>query len=70
MSESSRDWPAWLPHLLWIQRKCPRCNSVKFKQAESRLFDGLLRFIAMRPVRCAFCWRRYYWIALHGAVAE
>jgi hypothetical protein len=19
----------------------------------------------LRPVRCSFCWRRYYWFALH-----
>jgi hypothetical protein len=26
--------------------------------------DGLLAMFAVRPVRCAFCWRRYYWFAL------
>jgi len=70
MSHSSRDWPNWLPHLLWFQHKCPRCNSVKFKTAELRQLDALLRFSALRPVRCAFCWRRYYWFALHDVATE
>jgi hypothetical protein len=21
---------------------------------------------ALRPVRCMFCWRRYYWFAFHA----
>jgi len=63
---SHRNWPDWLPHLLWIRRKCPRCNSDNFKQAEPRSFDGFLSLLfALRPVRCSFCWRRYYWFALH-----
>jgi hypothetical protein len=68
MWSSSRDWPEWLPHLLAIRRVCPRCNSRKFKPAELRALDGLLAMFALRPVRCTFCWRRYYWISLHGAV--
>ena len=68
MKDASWSWPEWLPHLLWIRRECPRCNSVSFKPAELRLFDGLLAMFALRSVRCKFCWRRYYWISLHGAV--
>ena len=70
MSNSSQDWPDWLPHLLCFRRKCPRCNSLKFKQAELRPFDELLSMFALRPFRCMFCWRRYYWITLHSAVAD
>ena len=29
--------------------------------------DGLLGMFALRPVRCMFCWRRYYWFSLRGA---
>jgi hypothetical protein len=29
-----------------------------------RSFDGLLSMFALRPVRCMFCWRRYYWFAM------
>jgi len=29
--------------------------------------DGLLAMFALRPVRCMFCWRRYYWFAWHAA---
>ncbi len=70
VSRVSWNQPAWMPHLLFIKRKCPRCNSVKFKQAELRSFDSLLSLFALRPVRCMFCWRRYYWFALHDANAD
>jgi len=69
MSSAGRNWPDWLPHPLWIRRECPRCNSVKFKPAELRALDGLLAMFALRPVRCTFCWRRYYWLTLRGANA-
>jgi hypothetical protein len=42
---------------------------VKFKQAELRPFDGLLAMFALHPVRCMFCWRRYYWISFSGPIA-
>jgi|HubBroStandDraft_5_1064220.scaffolds.fasta_scaffold04639_5 hypothetical protein len=29
---------------------------------------GLLSMLALRPVRCMFCWRRYYWFALHAVI--
>ena len=70
MSSTSRNRPEWMPQLLGFRRKCPRCNSVKFKQAELRLLDGLLGMFALHPVRCMFCWRRYYWISLHHTHAE
>ncbi len=47
------------------RHECPRCTSVHFKPAEERSFDGLLSMLALRPVRCTFCWRRYYWFAFH-----
>jgi hypothetical protein len=65
MSSTSWTWPEWLPHSLLLRRRCPRCNSVKFKQAELRPLDSLLSMFAVRPVRCMFCWRRYYWFAFH-----
>lgn len=49
--------------LIWTKRQCPFCNSVQFKPAELRSFDGLLSMLGLRPVRCMFCWRRYYWFA-------
>ena len=63
MTSTSWRWPNVIPQMLWIRRKCPRCNSVQFKQAELRSFDGLLAMFAIRPIRCMFCWRRYYWFA-------
>jgi hypothetical protein len=61
------NWPNWLPRLLCIRRECPCCKSVLFKAAELRPLDSLLRMFALRPVRCMFCWRRFYWVTLHGA---
>jgi hypothetical protein len=26
-----------------------------------------LALFALRPVRCMFCWRRYYWLTLRSA---
>lgn len=69
MSETSWVWPAWLPRMPLLRRKCPVCNSVKFKTAELRPIDGFLGLLALRPVRCKFCWRRYYWVSLRGEPA-
>jgi hypothetical protein len=59
--------PTWLRRVLWFRRSCPCCNSVQFKKGELHTIDGLLAMIALRPVRCMFCWRRYYWFSLRGA---
>jgi hypothetical protein len=56
--------PNWLPWVLWSRRKCPRCSCAEFKPAELQFLDGLLGSLALRPVRCKFCWRRYYWFSL------
>jgi hypothetical protein len=29
-----------------------------------RPFDGLYAMFFLHPIRCMFCWRRYYWFAL------
>lgn len=56
-------WPRWLPRVLWIRQICPSCTSSEFKQAELRPYDGFLALLFLRPVRCKFCWRRYYWFS-------
>jgi hypothetical protein len=61
--------PTWLPHLLLIRHACPRCTSIEFKPAEPHSPDGLLSLFALRPFRCIWCWRRYYWFTFHGANA-
>jgi hypothetical protein len=57
-------WPDWLPRVLWPRRVCPRCNSVQFKPGELRPFDDFLGLMGLHPVRCKFCWRRFYWLSL------
>jgi hypothetical protein len=66
MNVETMTWPNWLPRVLWTRRVCPRCDSVKFKPGELHSFDGLLGMFALRPVRCMFCWRRYYWFSMQG----
>jgi hypothetical protein len=70
MNFSNRSRPKWLPRLLWVRWECPICNSLKFKQAELRPVDGLLAMFFLRPFRCMFCWRRYYWFTMRSAVAD
>jgi len=66
MNVETLTWPSWLPRVLWM-RRCPRCKSVQFKPGELRPYDGLLGLFFLRPVRCKFCWRRFYWVTLNGA---
>lgn len=66
MNAATITWPAWLPRVLWPRRMCPCCDSVQFKPAELRSWDGLAAMFAMRPVRCMFCWRRYYWFSMRA----
>jgi hypothetical protein len=67
MNVATMTWPDWLPKVLCFRRRCPRCKSVQFKAGELRPFDGILGLFFLRPVRCKFCWRRYYWVSLRGA---
>lgn len=67
MNIAAMTWPLWLPRVLWLRRRCPCCKSVAFKPAELRPYDGILGLFFLRPVRCKFCWRRYYWISLRDA---
>ncbi len=66
MNAASITWPNWLPRVLWFRHACPRCNSTQFKAGELRWFDGLLAMFFLHPVRCKFCWRRFYWFCLRG----
>lgn len=66
MHTANWDWPYWLPRVIWGEHKCPRCNSAQFRADTLRTYDRLLGMFALRPVRCLFCWRRYYWFAFHG----
>jgi hypothetical protein len=66
MNVEAMTWPNWLPRVLWFRHMCPRCNSTQFKPGELHPFDGLFGLFALRPVRCMFCWRRYYWFSLRG----
>jgi hypothetical protein len=61
MDSALQGWLGRLPRVLWSRRECPLCSSIHFKQAESGRLDATLNMFGLRPVRCANCWRRYYW---------
>jgi hypothetical protein len=60
MNADRFQWPSEIPRLLWPLRKCPLCTSVEFVPAEKHLLDHTLSWIALHPLRCVNCWRRYY----------
>lgn len=68
MNITGPNWPSRLPRLLWMGRTCPLCSSIEFRSAEPELLDRLLVLLALRPIRCVNCWRRYYWF--HKASAD
>jgi hypothetical protein len=70
MESAVQGWLGRLPKILWTQRQCPLCSSIRFEVAESGPLDGPLRLFMLRPVRCVNCWRRYYWFAMTGSVVE
>ena len=70
MNDTNWELPSWVPPMPLLRHKCPRCKSVKFKAAELRSFDSLLSLFFLHPVRCMFCWRRFYWLSLRGAPAS
>lgn len=59
-------WPNWLPRVLWFRRVCPCCESVHFRPSEVHSLDQLCSLFALRPIRCTFCWRHYYWFSIRG----
>jgi hypothetical protein len=61
-------WPSNVPRLLLMRRECPLCSSLEFKIAESQPLDRLLKLLMFCPVRCANCWRRYYWFAKEARI--
>jgi hypothetical protein len=54
--------PSWLPRMIWMHRECRFCTSTQFNRSEGTPFDSMLHVFALRRVRCAICWRRYYWL--------
>lgn len=63
MDIAGLNWPSRFPRLLWMRKACPLCSSIQFEAAETGPLDGLLSLLALHPVRCVNCWRRYYWFA-------
>jgi hypothetical protein len=56
--------------LLWFGQKCPLCTSMLFTEAEHQSLDRLLTLLALHPVRCANCFRRYYCFSKMGQTQQ
>jgi hypothetical protein len=39
---------------------CPKCRERSIRRSHRRLFDILLRSIGMVPLRCNFCFHRFF----------
>jgi hypothetical protein len=63
MDVASVRWLGRFSGLLWVGQQCPLCTSILFNKAEHGALDRLLTLLALRPVRCANCFRRYYCFA-------
>jgi hypothetical protein len=66
MNHATVIWPTWIPRVLWFRHVCPCCESVQFRPDASHSLDGLCALFALHPVRCTFCWRRYYWFSFRA----
>jgi hypothetical protein len=53
-------WLTGLPRVLSSPKVCPVCTSFEFIDAEFRPLDRTLSLLALHPIRCVNCWRRYY----------
>ena len=53
-------WRAGFSRLIGSPKECPVCTSIEFTDAEFHPLDRSLSFLALRPIRCVNCWRRYY----------
>ena len=56
-------WLSKFLGFLWFGQKCPLCTSMLFAEAEHRSSDRLFALLALHPVRCVNCFRRYYCFA-------
>jgi len=66
MSFQETLWPSWMPRVLGMRKRCPCCSCAEFKPAENHIVDQFYGLFLLRPVRCMFCWRRYYWFSLRA----
>lgn len=68
MNSDRLQWPSVMPRLLWPPRRCPVCTSVEFTSTEDYALDYVLTWLALHPVRCVNCRRRYYTFSLKNEV--
>jgi hypothetical protein len=56
------NWHNSIPRLFVVRERCPLCLATKFNLSARHPLRLVLRCVAIRPVRCASCWRRFYWL--------
>ena len=64
MNTETMTWPRWLPRVtVDCAEGALAATRVQFKPANcDHSMDSSALFV-LRPVRCKFCWRRYYWVS-------
>jgi len=56
------NWHNGIPQFFVVRERCPLCLATAFNLSAQHPLKQVLRVFAIRPVRCANCWRRYYWL--------
>ena len=56
------NWHNGIPRFFVFRERCPLCRTREFHASMSHPFRSILRFVAIHPVRCQNCWRRFYWL--------
>jgi hypothetical protein len=56
------NWHNGIPQFFVVRERCPLCRATEFNLSAQHPLKQVLRYVAIRPVRCANCWRRYYWL--------
>ena len=67
MNVEAMTWPVGCRECFGYGEGALAANPFNSNPPSCAPYDGLLGLFFLRPVRCKFCWRRYYWISLRGA---
>jgi len=70
MNSPRFSWPSGLPRLLYSPKECPVCTSFEFTEAEFHPLDRIFSLLALHPIRCVNCWRRYYGFSMANKASQ
>ena len=63
------NWHNGIPRYVVFRERCPICRTREFHASMSHPLRSVLQYLAVHPVRCQNCWRRYYWLK-PGSIAR